>query len=88
MSPLAEFGCVGGVCRCEVVGKFGHWGGRYIWQLSTNGETLVAWKETPSADPDTVEATLIIAFEQRFGALPFANLRRWKLGGHHSVERA
>jgi hypothetical protein len=53
----------------------GHWGGRYIWQLSDSGELLVAWKVTNDA-PRLVEKEMLAAFVDRYGQLPFANLRR------------
>ncbi len=54
----------------------GHWGGRFIWQLQDCDELLIAWKPTPDENPHTVEKALILKFEQQYGRLPFANLRR------------
>jgi hypothetical protein len=53
-----------------------HWGGRYIWQLCDAADLLVYWKSTPCKDPRQVERTLLQEFVQKYGQLPFANLRR------------
>ena len=53
----------------------GHWGGRYIWQLSGSSELRVAWKLT-SDPPRLLEQEMLDAFLDRYGQLPFANLRR------------
>lgn len=53
----------------------GHWGGRYIWQLADKGDLLVAWNVT-GEDAPTVESRMLHDFVERYGVLPFANLRR------------
>ncbi len=50
-----------------------HWGGRYVWQLADAYALPIAWK--PCADAAGEEAALLAAFEQAYGAPPFANLR-------------
>jgi hypothetical protein len=54
----------------------GHWGGRYIWQVADSARLLIAWTPTSAQAPRTVERQLLADFRERFGALPFANLRR------------
>ncbi len=51
----------------------GHWGGRYIWQLGGSGDLRVVWKVTEE-DPRLLEHEMLVAFRERYGQLPFANL--------------
>jgi hypothetical protein len=51
-----------------------HQGGKLIWQLREAGELLVGWRV--ETEPEVAESALLAAFEVRYGALPFANLRR------------
>lgn len=53
----------------------GHWGGRYIWQLSNSTSLLVAWKIITDGDPIEKESRLIKEFHDHYGKLPFTNLR-------------
>lgn len=53
-----------------------HWGGRLIWQLRDHRSLRVAWLPTREEDPAAVEARLQATFVERYGALPFANLRQ------------
>ncbi len=53
-----------------------HWGGRLVWQLADHSDFLVAWRATAPEDPEDVEAEMIDAFANVYGALPFANLKR------------
>ena len=52
----------------------GHWGGRYIWQLTEPLQLHVCWKATEEP-PETVESALLRSFTTQHGSLPFANLR-------------
>lgn len=54
----------------------GHWGGRYIWQLTDSDDLLLAWKPLVVEDAREVERALIQKFEMRYGKVPFANLAR------------
>ena len=50
-----------------------HWGGRFVWQLADHRKLRFAW--LPEDQPAGLEARLLAAFETRYSALPFANLR-------------
>jgi hypothetical protein len=52
-----------------------HMSGRYIWQLEDHDRLLVAWNATDE-DPAAVESRMLDHFVERYGVLPFANIRR------------
>lgn len=52
----------------------GHKGGRYIWQLEDADELIVCWKRI-DCDAEHVEKQMIMAFKEKYGKYPFANLR-------------
>lgn len=54
----------------------GHWGGRYIWQLSDSQDLRIAWLQVQDRSAQEVEGELFEEFFQEYGQLPFANLRR------------
>lgn len=54
--------------------KIGHWGGRYIWQISNSNDLVVCWKSNDE-NPREVEADMITRFKaEHQGRRPFANL--------------
>ena len=68
--------------RLEELRRFGageptaHWGGRYLWQLTNSHRLLVCWKETSAQQAQVTKSELLDEFQEQFGALPFANLKR------------
>lgn len=53
----------------------GHWGGRFIWQISGSKELLLCWKTTSGHEAPLMESRLILDFINEYGKRPFANLR-------------
>ncbi|NBJ17009.1 MAG: hypothetical protein FNP40_15920 [Dehalobacter sp. 4CP] len=54
----------------------GHWGGRLIWQLEYSRDLLIYWRICNEGEnPVEIEKMLIRDFEDRYGKMPFANLR-------------
>lgn len=54
----------------------GHWGGRYIWQLSDSQDLVICWKTLTDNEPREVEHQMIADFKTAHGGKrPFANLR-------------
>ena len=51
-----------------------HRGGRYIWQLEDADDLIVCWKRIDS-DAEQAEKQMILAFKEKYGKYPFANLR-------------
>lgn len=57
--------------------KVGHYGGRYIWQLSDAEDLIIAWKPLPDESPSEVETRMIDEFKRLHnGRRPFANLSK------------
>ena len=62
--------------RRHGAGGFGRPLGRaVIWQLEDRDDLLVAWNITDE-DPSVVGSRMLGDFVDRYGVLPFANLRR------------
>lgn len=56
--------------------KVGHWGGRFIWQLTNHKKLLICWKNTENIEPREIEKLLISQFKLQFNnQRPFANLK-------------
>jgi len=55
--------------------RVSHEGGRLIWQLADCDDLLLCWKEVVGTDPREMERLLIGEFVEKYGRLPFANLR-------------
>ena len=53
-----------------------HWGGRLIWQLPHPALLTIGWLALDPGRASNVEASMLDEFFDRFGKLPFANLRR------------
>jgi len=87
-TPVVNIGKAGGVGSSATLQKrlgqylrfgqganVGHWGGRYIWQLSDSRDLIVCWKTLYSDDPRDVERQMIEDFKAiHAGKRPFANL--------------
>ena len=58
----------------------GHWGGRYLWQISAYDDLCASWR--PESDPVEAERELLDSFAVAMDALPFANLVR---GTHRAL---
>lgn len=54
--------------------NIGHWGGRFIWQLSNYKDLVVCWKPLLNGNTRAAEEQLIKEFKKKFGNRPFANL--------------
>jgi hypothetical protein len=53
----------------------GHWGGRYIWQLSDSAELLVGWTRCDAGETAAqLERKMVGLFKNQYGRLPFANI--------------
>lgn len=51
-----------------------HWGGRYLWQMSGANALRFAWFPTDKRESDKLFNRVFKAFDERYDALPFANL--------------
>lgn len=58
-----------------------HWGGRFVWQVECSCNFQVAW--LVENDPGRREDELLREFQNAFGGLPFANLRRGRGNASH-----
>ncbi|WP_156377801.1 hypothetical protein [Sphingopyxis sp. Root1497] len=53
-----------------------HWGGRLVWQLPDPAMLTIGWLELAPGQASSAEAAMLGEFFDRYGKLPFANLRR------------
>lgn len=53
-----------------------HWGGRLIWQLPDPSLLTIGWLALAPGQASNAETVMLGEFFDRFGKLPFANLRR------------
>jgi len=87
-SPVVYIGQAGGGSSAATLQKrikqyldfgngkaIGHYGGRFIWQISHNKDLIIAWKTLDNENPSVVETELLTSFRRHYNALPFANLR-------------
>lgn len=54
----------------------GHWGGRYLWQLSNSPALRIGWLPVDGTTAREAESGYFEEFLALHGQLPFANLRR------------
>ena len=52
----------------------GHYGGRFLWQLTDSGALTICWKVLSDVAPNSVKKAMIQQFEIAFGRKPFANI--------------
>ena len=53
----------------------GHSGGKRLWQLADSADLLVGWRVAADHEAQLIERELLSEFQNRYGRLPFANMR-------------